>query len=410
MIRIAIIKYAGLSSAGTEKFLQNIAVHLPKDRFIVDFFYCVHNRDEPEMFSVPEKSNEVEDYLNHHNVNLIEFNVAARDLNSPCHNWIDTDFWKVFDEAKYDIIQTGRGGYPEYPFNKIKKTPIVDSIHLSGFFDNQFNISRVMHISEWSAKKWITDGGDKNRIRHVSHIIDIPSNELSGDNYREELNLEGKFIFGFHQRNDEYIFSDIPLNAFAKLKHSNAAFIILGGSEKYRVQAKRLKLNEVYFLDHTSNKEVVRKFLRTLNVYAHGRKDGEVNSTAIAEAMFFSLPIISHSSIVAQGHMKLIESIGFLANDSDDYYLGLTRMLNDVNFYKSCSRKSKEFFEKNYSPKGQINKIIDIYDEVIINPFPKKLRRHFFALKTKKYIAIRYFEIFRYKIFSRVKKLLRNND
>ena len=39
-IRIAFIKYGGLSSGGTEKMLQIIAANLPKNRFAVDYFYC----------------------------------------------------------------------------------------------------------------------------------------------------------------------------------------------------------------------------------------------------------------------------------------------------------------------------------------------------------------------------------
>ena len=43
-----------------------------------------------------------------------------------------------------------------------------------GGIDNQYNISRVMHITKWSRDRWIFKGGDKNRAVLVSHpmIID----------------------------------------------------------------------------------------------------------------------------------------------------------------------------------------------------------------------------------------------
>ena len=39
-IKIAFIKFGGMANGGTEKYLQTIAGHLPKDRFEVDFYYC----------------------------------------------------------------------------------------------------------------------------------------------------------------------------------------------------------------------------------------------------------------------------------------------------------------------------------------------------------------------------------
>jgi hypothetical protein len=57
-IRVAFIKFGGLASGGTEKYLQTIAVNLPSDKFIVDYFYCdaspylgsdwVHPTTDPE--------------------------------------------------------------------------------------------------------------------------------------------------------------------------------------------------------------------------------------------------------------------------------------------------------------------------------------------------------------------------
>jgi hypothetical protein len=39
-IRVAFIKFGGLATGGTERFLHAIAGCLPKDDFIVDYYYC----------------------------------------------------------------------------------------------------------------------------------------------------------------------------------------------------------------------------------------------------------------------------------------------------------------------------------------------------------------------------------
>ena len=43
MIKIAFIKFGGMANGGTEKYLQTIASHLPKDEFEVDFFIVIQH-------------------------------------------------------------------------------------------------------------------------------------------------------------------------------------------------------------------------------------------------------------------------------------------------------------------------------------------------------------------------------
>ena len=39
-INIAFIKYGGLAAGGTEKWLQQMAISLPKEIFNIDYYYC----------------------------------------------------------------------------------------------------------------------------------------------------------------------------------------------------------------------------------------------------------------------------------------------------------------------------------------------------------------------------------
>ena len=172
-IKIAFVKSGGLTSGGTEKFLQIIAVNLPKDKFEVDYYYC-----DPPFYKDLNHKPAITDlnrmkFMQDNNINLIKFNIEFVDLSTYTHDWINTDFWNKFEEDKYDIIQTGRAGHPEYPFYKIKKTPIVDSLHLSGMVDNQYNISRVMHICEWNKltpiSKFVADSFKKLSFKRLCH-------------------------------------------------------------------------------------------------------------------------------------------------------------------------------------------------------------------------------------------------
>lgn len=374
-IKIAFVKSGGLTSGGTEKFLQIIAVNLPKDKFEVDYYYC-----DPPFYKDLNRKPAITDlnrvkFMQDNNINLIKFNIEFVDLSTYTHDWINTDFWNKFEEDKYDIIQTGRAGHPEYPFYKIKKTPIVDSLHLSGMVDNQYNVSRVMHICEWNTKKWIKKGGDKKRIVLVSHPMEI---KFNGGDLREKYNLQDKFVFGFHQRKENDIVSDIPLKAYKQIETEKTIFLLLGGGDKYKDQAKDLKIKNIIFLEHTGDIQFIYKFLNTLDVYTHGRKDGEVNSTAMAEAMYFELPIVSHFSEVNNGHVECIGNAGKVVSNSDEYAQELIKLQNDKEYYNYCSQEAKKRFAEKYELQGQMKKIIGVYEDVIKNPFPNKIRRYYY--------------------------------
>ncbi len=368
-VKIAFIKYLGLTTAGTEKFLQTIAAGLPKDEFEVDYYWAHPEENLPDEGRVK--------YLQENGVNLIEFKTSKPRVHRG-KIWLDeTNFFDVFKGA--DLIQTGRCGLFEEPFCSIKNIPIVDSMHYVVGVDNQYNISRTMHISEFSKRKWIEQGGDESRIVMVSHPMIIP--EIKGIDYKQQLGLENKFIFGFHQRNDNAIFSDIPLKAYKKIENENNTFVLLGGGENYKKQAEELGLKNVRFLDFTGDPNIIHSFLQMLDVYAHGRKDGELNSTAIAEALYYGKPVVSHVTNAFNGHIECIDEAGFVVNNADEYAVKLKELQSNQDFYNKISNNALTQFKKLYDYEIQLQKIIAIYKDVLQSPYPNKLNRLSLDLK-----------------------------
>ncbi len=386
-IRIAFIKYGGLSAGGTEKFLQTIAANLNPDRYDVTYFYCNSSPYRGGNFVHAGTDTFRTDYMAGHGIKLVEFTVGAKDITTPLHEWRDTNFWEKFDEADFDIIQTGRAGHKEYPFNKITHTPIVDSLHLTAGVDNQRNISRVMHITKWSADKWVKAGGDEKRIVIVSHPMEISVSEATS--MRENLHISPKVtVFGFHQRDADSIFSPIPLLAYKEVESDDTYFLIMGGSKLYREQATQLGIKNISFVNHSAEQKRIYSFLKTLTVYAHGRKDGEVNSTAMAEAMYFGLPIVSHYSEINNGHVECIADAGVVVGSIEAYATELRKLQNEKTYYEMRSENALKRFVENYELKGQIKRIESIYESVITNPFPYPTRRFLYSLHWTQNIRI----------------------
>ena len=359
-IRIAFIKYGGLSAGGTEKFLQTIAANLDRNEFDVTYFYCGSSPYIGSDFVHPDTDPIREKYLLEAGIKLVKFEVSAKNLMNKYHSWEGTDFWEIFNEDDFDIIQTGRAGHPEYPFHLINKTPIIDSIHLNAGVDNQKNIAKVMLLGEWSLREWVKNGGDRRRAVVVSHPIEA---SISPPRVRSSISTD-PVIFGFHQRISDEIYSEIPLEAFSRLEKDKAIFRIMGGSSLYRDQALRLGLKNVEFIDFSSERAEIENFLNGIDVYAHGRKDGEINSTAIAEALRHGKPIISHLSKVNNGHIECIGPAGKVVNSTHEYEKEMNRYLENPGIFENSALTSLNQFKNRYELNEQIRKISSIYRTV----------------------------------------------
>ena len=361
MIKVAFIKFGGMAIGGTEKVLQTVAAELPKDKFHVDYFYCDAAPYIGSDYKHLDTDESRVEYCKSHGVNLIKFNVEFKDLRTSTHDWINTDFWDYFKEEDYDLIQTGRSGHPEYPFYMINKTPIVDSIHLSGMAENKSNSLKTVLISEEQRQKWIASGGLADRAVIIPNPLKIP--DVGSVNYRDEFGWENKFIFGLHQRRDNHIFSPIPLEAYEEMETDDTAFLLLGGSESYQKQAKDLGLKNFKHLPTTGDLDIIHKFLNTLNVYAHGRSDGEQCSCAIIEAMSHGLPVISHTA-PSMGQLEQIADAGKVVDNYEQYSNVMIDMLYDKKYYDECASNSMKRYNQVYKLETVINKYIEIYKEV----------------------------------------------
>ena len=362
MIRVAFIKFGGMANGGTEKYLQTIASSLPMDKFTVDFYYCDAAPYIGSDFKHIDTDISRVSYCYGNGVRLIKFKVGFKNVTTPTHDWIDTNFWDVFDEEKYDVIQTGRSGHPEYPFHLINKTPIVDSIHLAGMAERKENVLKTVLISEQQKQRWISAGGDPERAVIIPVPVEVP--EYDEESYREEFNWENKFVFGMHQRDDDNIFSAIPLNACQKIHSNDTAFLILGGSKRYKQQAQELGLQNVQFLDTTSDVQMIHKFLNTLDVYAHGRSDGEQCSSSIIEGLSHSLPVISHTA-PSMGQVEQIGDAGKVVTNEEEYAKVMEDLITDTKYYTQCRDTATVRYNTIYNIDSIIQKFIELYEGIV---------------------------------------------
>ena len=369
MIKVACIKFGGLATGGTEKLLQSIAAYLPKDQFDVTFFYCdsapyigsdwVHPDTDPNRLK----------FLQDQNVKLKKFHVKAKDVTKPHHPWVDSDFFDVFNEDDFDIIQAARAGHPEYPFTLINRTPIVDAITLPGMAEDKLNIKSVFHISKYQAMTWVNAGGPMRKVVILPIFQELK--RIDGD-LSSELDIpDDHFVFGFHQRADDGIAASIALQAYSRIQSDKTHFLIMGGSTGYTDFADRLKLINFKQLPHSGNEKDISKFLNTLDVFCHNRSDGETFGAVIAEALFHELPVISHLA-PALGQIETVGPAGFICANDQEYAEAMSRLMDDNDLRTSLSVKAINHYNKNYTTDICMKTVISTYKRVAKKFLTKK--------------------------------------
>ena len=150
-MKIACVKYVGLAAGGVEKYIQNIAVILANNGHQVDYYYTNLPKLIGSSWIHPDNKEYRKQFLEQNGVKVCPVRIASRytDCAIP---WNGTDFFDVFKESEYDVVQTARGGYPEFPFNQMS-LPIIDSIH-SDVGEDRPNIKKAILICNWQAKRW----------------------------------------------------------------------------------------------------------------------------------------------------------------------------------------------------------------------------------------------------------------
>lgn len=362
-MKIAFVKYAGMASGGVEKYLQTIACKLVAEGYEVDFYYTnvapdtfgtnfIHPDNDERNIKTCEKAG----------INLIKINVGRKNGGSEPYEWYDTDFWEKFDESKYDLITTGRGGYKEYPFTEIHNTPILDTIHSFTGYDKP-NVKKAILLCQWQFDKWSENGGNKEKAVIIPSLVKIPKEANSCGDMREELGIQKETcVFGFHQGNRDDIFSHGSLSAYKAIEAEDNYFLVMGGSKKHRECAAQLGIKNIKFIGFSSDPLSIHRFLNTLDVFAHARADGEVCSAAMIEALCHGLPIISHAAL-NMGHVEQMDGCGFLKNNIADYAHTMAELQLDFDYRKYLSRKAKEQYEKKYEYDLVMDKILKVYKE-----------------------------------------------
>jgi len=346
-IHISMIMYGGLSYGGAHRQTIRLACALDSSRFVINYFWCKPNRDLHSDFIWPELDYSNIELMRDHGINVIEFAAQTRDIANKFHPWINTNFFEEYSKVRTDLVFASRGGYPEYPFI-ILREPIVEW-NIFGCADPSPNLVFSAAISHWAYANRQKAGLPTN----AEIIYPAVPGPAEGNDLRQDLAIAADtVVLGFHQRQDDHIYGDHALRAYAaalsQLKKPSC-FIILGGSPKYRELVAELGVS-VCFLPIAKDYDSVSSFLKTLDVFAHSGGAGEAHGTVIQEAMMHGLPSITMLiEGKADGQVGTMAGTGMVTHSIEEYASAIVKLVNNDEQRLSLGSKAREIACERYA-------------------------------------------------------------
>lgn len=366
--KILFYHVSGLSSGGTEKFLQIIAKHLDKSKFEVFFMYS----PKPRSSSGGIRLDSRKEYLIE-DTTLIEFDYEKIEQQYP-YFVVDQhpNIHDVIQKHNIDLICTAGSGYTEYPINTITGIPIV-LINIFGSPTVQPNIKKHLSISH--AVDALIGPYVPQSKREVIYIqsedpfmtYSSPQIEQMRKSLRDKFTIpESAYVFGRIGRADDNIFDPIGINAFEQVvkKNPSAHYLIMSAPPILEKIVKERNIPNVHFIPPSGLESDVWSFHFAIDALAHFRLDGESFGLNIAESMIAGNPIITHKSHIWNAHLEYLNpSFSFVAEKDDvsAYAQAMEKLIRQASEHEMGTKvmqdKAREQAEKLFLISGSIRKI-----------------------------------------------------
>lgn len=264
-----------------------------------------------------------------------------------------------------DILQTHRSGndiwfLPDFEITNFKFKVVETNFHGYNQTKSDFRVYPSITLT--------------NYLRGCDipyNVIANPINsKITNDDFRIELGIANKFIYGRIGRPDENIYTDINLRAYKQIESDETAFLYMAPNSRAITDSKNLDIKNIFFIDPSSDELIVSKFYNTIDVLCHSNLLGETFGNTIAEAMINAKPIITHVGMISwpQAHKELVGDLGELfikENIVDNYANTMLRLKDDKKYYNHVATYLKNRADENYDYIKVSKKYLDLYKKIL---------------------------------------------
>lgn len=267
------------------------------------------------------------------------------------------------------ILNTHRSGDDFWAFPKFEEIDFnfkIVETNFHGQLQSKANM-RVFPSQTMVEHCGITSKQTKYRV--ISNPILPP---LNHDNFRSELGIGDKFVFGRISRPHNEIYSPVNLQAYKSIETDNTAFLYIAPTDQAKEDAKKLNIKNIIFMNQIVNPEVVSKVYNTFDVLCHSNCLGETFGNTIAEAMIHGKPVVSHigNPDWAQAEIEVMGIESLFVRERDNvsqviqYANIMSKLMSNQNYYNEISSKMKSMADQNYNYIVVASKYMKLYQEI----------------------------------------------
>jgi len=189
---------------------------------------------------------------------------------------------------------------------------------------------------------------------------------------KQELHLEGNFVFGMVGRISDGKGYEFAIKAFSKVDIDEARLLIIGSPnsakdkqyyEKLKKQVEALSLKDkVLFLEHQTE---IAKYYRIFDVYVNSSIHDEGFGLSVGEAMFLSVPVISSPYGGLSEFVKLGETAEVIYPREENAIVAIKdsmkKMYSDHIYAKKLSKNARELIVTKFNFSQTYVAITDVY-------------------------------------------------
>lgn len=278
------------------------------------------------------------------------------------------NFFEVVSQINPDIAHFHCSGYHEWPILKwlVPNSKIITT-NIFGYIDAAGQADKVVYISEYNRGRAVGQGEKDGPV--VFNPIERPTfldKQFCRSFFHEKYGVPKSGLLGLRVGRPDNP-EQISLKAFSEVlkSRSDIHYLIVGPCAKWHHYAKGIP--NVHFIDQIVDDHELAILHNATDIYLHARNDGEICSTAIQQAMMYSLPIISHRSRTYNGQVEMLDGVGYCVNvdDFEQYAQTLLSLINDPKLRHDIGQKAYQKAISNYEAGLVTRKLEKIYDQVL---------------------------------------------
>lgn len=357
MSKIKVAHYCkSISYSGTDRTAQVMCKYLDKSRFEV--FYLYNSNAAKERLEIVQKELGSDHVIEIHHVDQIN--------PPPPYIPLESNFFDIVHSLNLDILHIHHGGSYAWPFfprikEVAKKLVTTEIFGLSNLITG-FLVNKKIYICPYIWKR----AGSPTNCEILRNPVEVPT---SNENLRKELGLSSnEIVLGRIGRPDN--FAPISLNALKVLKEKwelTPKYLIVNPCNNWkRVAEENGVLDQCIFLDSIYNDEYLSMFYNTIDILAHARSDGEVDSVTLSQSFIHGKPVVTHVSGGYNGQIfQVIESnaglYANLATDCNGYAAALYLLMKNSDMRQNMAKNAVSYAKENLEASLIIKKLENIY-------------------------------------------------